>query len=114
MPFEINRITIEPEGFRITFTMPIDKATGGSKESYAISAFTHPYQGAYGGPEIEKQKPAVLAVTLADDGLSAKIKLDKLEQGFVYEFDLGQIRSSNQEAILHRNAYYTVNEIPMK
>lgn len=114
MPFEINRITIEPEGFRITFTMPIDKATGGSKESYAITAFTHPYHGAYGGPEIEKQKPTVLAVTLADDGLSAKVKLEKLEQGFVYEFDLAQIRSSNQEALLHRNAYYTVNEIPMK
>ena len=33
MPFEINRVTIEPDGFKITFTKPVDKATGGSKET---------------------------------------------------------------------------------
>jgi len=112
MPFEVNRVTIEPDGFKVTFTKPVDKTTGGSKETYAISAFTHPYHGAYGGPEIEKQKPAVLAVMLAEDGLSAQVKLEKLEQGFVYEFDLGLLRSISQEELLHRNAYYTVNEIP--
>jgi len=112
MPFEVNRVTIEPDGFKVTFTKPVDKTTGGSKETYAISAFTHPYHGAYGGPEIEKQKPPVLAVMLAEDGLSAQVKLEKLEQGFVYEFDLGLLRSISQEELLHRNAYYTVNEIP--
>jgi hypothetical protein len=114
MPFEINRVTIEPDGFKITFTKPVDKATGGSKETYAISAFTHPYHGAYGGPEIEKQKPTVSAVTLAQDGLSSKVQLEKMEQGFVYEFDLGLLRSSSQDELLHRNAYYTVNEIPIR
>jgi hypothetical protein len=49
---------------------------------------------------------------LAEDGLSAQVKLEKLEQGFVYEFDLGLLRSISQEELLHRNAYYTVNEIP--
>ncbi len=112
MPFEINRITIEPAGFRVTFTKPVDQATGNSADSYAISAFTHPYHGAYGGPEIEQHKPDVKAVTLAEDGLSAKIVLSELKQGFVYELDLVQLRSRDKEALLHRNAFYTVNEIP--
>ncbi len=114
MPFEINRITIQPEGFKVTFTKPVDSLTGRSIESYEISAFTHPYHAGYGGPEIEQHKPNVKAVSLADDGLSASVTLDKLEQGFVYELDLERLRSRDQEELLHRNAFYTVNEIPSR
>jgi hypothetical protein len=114
LPFEINRITIEPDGFKITFTKPVDAATGRSPDSYAISAFTHPYHGGYGGPEIDQHKSAVKAVSLADDGLSAVLSLDKLDPGFVYEFDLARLRSRDQDELLHRHAYYTVNEIPAR
>jgi hypothetical protein len=112
MPFEINRITIEPNGFKITFTKPVEQSTGEATESYAISSFTHPYHAGYGGPEIDKKTNAVKSVELAADGLSAKMVVDGLESGFVYEFDLGKLRSSDREELLHRNAYYTVNEIP--
>lgn len=112
MPFEINRIAIEPNGFKITFTKSVEPSTGTAPESYAISSFTHPYHAGYGGPEIEKKKHEVKSVQLAADGLSAKIVLDELEPGFVYEFDLVKLRSSDREELLHRNAFYTVNEIP--
>jgi len=112
MPFEINRITIEPDGFKVTFTKPVDSLTGQSTESYKIAAFTHPYHAGYGGPEIEQFTSVVKAVSLAEDGLSATLALDKLDQGFVYELDLASLRSRDQEKLLHRNAFYTVNEIP--
>jgi hypothetical protein len=112
MPFEINRITIEPDGFKVTFTKPVDPSTGGSPESYAVSAFTHPYHAGYGGPEIEQHKPGVKDVSLATDGLSAKIVLEELRPGFVYELDLVRLRSCDKENLLHRNAFYTVNEVP--
>ena len=112
MPFEINRITIEPDGFKITFTKPVDRVTGSLPESYMVSAFTHPYHSGYGGPEVYQQKVAVTRVSLAEDGLSAKLALKKLEQGYVFEFDLASLRSRDQEELLHRHAYYTVNEIP--
>ena len=112
MPFEINRITIEQDGFKLTFTKPADLATGNSPDSYLVSAFTHPYHGGYGGPEVDRFKSDVKKVSLAKDGLSANIVLDKLTQGFVYEFDLVSLRSRDGDELLHRNAYYTVNEIP--
>jgi hypothetical protein len=112
MPFEINRVTIEPDGFKVTFTKPVEPITGSSPASYAISTFTHPYHAGYGGPEIEQQKPEVKSVTLAGDGLSARIVLEKLDRGFVYELDLVQLRSRDNEELLHRNAFYTVNELP--
>lgn len=114
MPFEIKRVTIEPDGFKITFTKPVDQVTGSSKDSYAISAFTHPYHGAYGGPEIEKHQAGIKAVTLAEDGMSARVVLDEMKRGFVYELDLVRLLSRDNEKLLHRHAYYTINEIPVQ
>ncbi len=114
MPFEINRITIKPDGFNVSFTKPVDDATGRSPDSYVVSAFTHPYHAGYGGPEIEQHQPSVKAVVLADDGLSARIVLAKLDQGYVYELDLARLRSRDHEELVHRHAFYTVNEIPAR
>ncbi|MDX1945472.1 MAG: hypothetical protein SFU86_08685 [Pirellulaceae bacterium] len=114
LPFEMNRITIRPDGFNITFTKPVDPATGGLAESYGISAFTHPYHAGYGGPEVDQRRPAVKRVQLAEDGLSARLTLEKLDPGFVYEFDLAPLRSRDGESLLHRHAFYTVNEIPAR
>lgn len=43
---------------------------------------------------------------------SATLVLDKLIRGHVYDFDLGALRSRDMDELLHRNAYYTVNEVP--
>lgn len=114
MPFEIQRITIEPNGFKVAFTKAVDKLTGTAPESYSISTFTHPYHGGYGGPEIEQTKPTVKSVTLSEDGLTAILELDQLKRGHVHEFDLDKLRARDGETLLHRNAYYTVNEVPKK
>ena len=51
-------------------------------------------------------------MTLAADRLSARLQIDRLKPGFVYEFDLPTLQSSDGEPLLHRQAFYTVNEIP--
>lgn len=112
MPFEINRITIRPQGFHVTFTKPVDRVTAAAPETYSLKSFTHPYHGGYGGPEIERSVVTVKSVQVSDDGLSATLEVDRLVQGFVYEFDLAKLRSQDEESLLHRDAYYTVNEIP--
>jgi hypothetical protein len=112
MPFEIQRVTAEPTGFQVAFTKPVDPATAGDPKSYKLGTFTHPYHGGYGGPEIEKTTPAVKSVTVAPDGRSATLVLDTLIRGHVYEFDLAPVRARDGDELLHRNAYYTLNEIP--
>ncbi|MFM9068104.1 MAG: ThuA domain-containing protein, partial [Planctomycetota bacterium] len=113
MPHEIERITITPDGFRIAFTKPVDTVTGGNPESYQLSTFTHPYHGGYGGPEIERTKPVVKSVALSGDGRVATITVGELQRGHVYEFDLAAVLAADGEKILHRHAYYTVNEVPL-
>ncbi len=112
MPFEIQKVTIEPDGFKVAFTKPVDRETGAAAASYQLSTFTHPYHAGYGGPEIEQTKPVVKSAALAEDGLSVHLTLDKMIKGHVYEFDLAALRSRDKDELLHRNAYYTVNEVP--
>ena len=112
MPFEIKRVSITPNGFRIHFTKPVDAATGNDPKNYRVSTFTHIYHGGYGGPEVDKTAPGVTAAKLSADGLQATIRLERLTKGHVHEFDLGALRSRDEEKLLHRHAYYTVNEIP--
>lgn len=112
MPFEIERVSITPDGFRVNFTKPVDQQTGSSADAYRVTTFTHNYHAGYGGPEVDQTAPATKSVTLAEDGMSATIVLDVLTKGHVHEFDLGTLRSRDGEGLLHRHAYYTVNEIP--
>ncbi len=112
MPFEILRITVEPDGFKIVFTKPVDAATASNIANFKVTTFTHIYHGGYGGPEVDRTTPIVKSVKLSPDGLHATIVLDTMKRGHVHEFDLGNLRSADKEELLHRHAYYTLNEVP--
>lgn len=114
MPFEIKEVTITKEGFHFDFTKPVDQKTASIPTNYEISSFTHRYHGAYGGPEIEEAIPAVTSVKVAEDGLSARIAVDVVRKGHCHAFDLKAVLDHDGGELLHRHAYYTVNEIPIK
>ena len=62
--------------------------------------------------DAKREARRVKSAKLAADGLSAQIVLSELKRGHVHEFDLGLLRNRDQEQLLHRHAYYTVNEVP--
>ncbi len=112
MPFEVERISITPTGFRLRFTKPVDRKTGEDVASYRVSTFTHIYHGAYGGPEVDQTTPKVTSVELCADGMEAVIAISEWSIGHVHEFDLESLRSKDGEELLHHDAYYTVNAVP--
>jgi hypothetical protein len=111
-PFEIERITVTSNGFMIRFTKSIDEEKAQDLTNYQVSTFTHIYHQGYGGPEVDQTKPTVTSVKLAEDGMSASISLSAMTKGHVHEFDLAKIRSRDGEELVHRHAYYTLNEVP--
>jgi hypothetical protein len=111
-PFEIREINILPDGFRLNFTRPVDAAVAAKPETYVLSTYTHIYQGAYGSPEVDQTTPRVTKADVSDDGLHVALKIDGMQKGHIHDFDLAAMRSRNGEPLLHKKAYYTVNEIP--
>jgi glucose/arabinose dehydrogenase len=112
MPFEIERINITSDGFKVTFTKPVEKKSGGDPSSYKLGTFTHIYHAGYGGPEVDQTTPIIQSVELSEDGLEARLVLNEIQLGHVHEFDLGNLRSRDGDELLHKDAYYTVNAIP--
>ena len=113
-PFEVKEINIRPDGFLLTFTLPVDPKTAADPASYAVTTYTHIYQAGYGSPEVDQTAPRVLKAVPSADGLSVRLTLEKIELGHIHDFDFAGVRSAQGNALLHTKAYYTVNEIPAK
>jgi len=111
-PFEIREIRARPDGFLITFTRAVDLATASMPEHYRLETFTHIYHRGYGSPEVDQTVPKVRQVSLLDGGRQAYLTVQGLVQGHVHAFDLDGVLSAEGGALVHSQAYYTLNEIP--
>lgn len=112
MPFEIQEINILKDGFRITFTQPVDPLVAAQIDAYQITTYTHVYDAGYGSPEVDLTTAQVTRAVPAADGMSVQIQLTALVEDHIHEFDLAKITSRTGDHLIHRHAYYTVNEIP--
>jgi cytochrome c551/c552 len=111
-PFEMQRVHIQPQGFRIVFTKPIDVATAGKLDSYHIEHYRYEYTGAYGSPELDRTRLAIQQVRVQPDGKTVDLLTALLSKDRVYAISAPGIRSLQNEALVHSLGVYTVNEIP--
>ena len=113
VPFEIHTITAAADGFNVRFTLPVDRELASRPDTWTLGTFTHIYQQGYGSPEVDQTVPLVRSADVSDDGLTVHLRVDGLVKGHVHEFDAAALRSAEGELLLHANAYYTLNEIPL-
>lgn len=111
-PFEIHEMRAKSDGFELTFTQPVDPITAAATASYSLETYTYIYQSSYGSPEVDKTKPTIKRIVVAQDGRSARLLVDGLQEGHVHELHLPGVRSAKGEPLLHPAAYYTMNYIP--
>ena len=111
-PFEVLGMSVRSDGFLLTFTLPVDPETAGDPASYSLETYTYHYRAAYGSPEIDRARPAILSATPAPDGLSVRLVVEELRVGFVHELSLPGVRAADGKPVLHDVAYYTLNRIP--
>lgn len=114
VPFEVHEMHAKPDGFELTFTEPVDRATAGDPASYTAREFTYIYQAKYGSPEVDDVFPKIEKAVVAPDGKSVRLHFDVLTKGHVHELHLDGVRSAKGAPVLHPVAYYTLNEIPAK
>lgn len=113
-PFEIKEIKVTKDGFRISFTKPVNRKLASNRLVYQLKTFTHIYRQGYGSPEVDQTTPEATVVKVSDDGLTVELFVNNRVQGHVHEFHLSDVRSADGEKLVHDEAYYTLNEIPKK
>ena len=112
VPFEAERIEARPDGLEIFFTLPADPASAGDPAAYDVTGFTYMYHGDYGSPPIRRQSHAVRGVVVSDSGLSARLVIDGMREGYIHEVKMAGVRSADGMPLLHDAGYYTLNRIP--
>ncbi|MEZ5041660.1 MAG: plastocyanin/azurin family copper-binding protein [Saprospiraceae bacterium] len=112
IPFEVQNINIQPDGFLLTFTEPVNKAKAADPNSYAISDFTYLYRHNYGSPVVDLEKRAIQKVEVSDDGRSVRLFVEGLRLGYVYEIKTNGVQNRQNKPLVHPVAYYTLNRLP--
>jgi hypothetical protein len=112
VPFEVREINIQKDGFLVHFTKPVDTTLASNADVYDITTYTHIYHAAYGSPEVDHSTAKVTRAEPAADGLSVRVYLENIIEDHIHEFDLSKMKSADAKHLLHKMAYYTVNEIP--
>lgn len=111
-PFEMKTVKVQPDGFLIEFTHPGDRSTLANPESYSIVDFTYNYHSVYGSKPIKQETRTIYKVEVNQDGTQAKLFVEGLRKGFVYEIKADKILDLEGQKLLHNVGYYTLNEIP--
>jgi azurin/glucose/arabinose dehydrogenase len=113
IPFEMKNIRSMPDGFEVTFTKPVDKATAANVASYQMTSFTYKYHHHYGSPVINSEEIAIKGVVVSDDGLKARVVVNPadLRRGYIHELKAEGVLAYEGMPLLHNVGYYTLNEI---
>ena len=112
-PFEMKTITSKPDGFEVTFTLPVDRKTAENPASYSLNSFNYKYHQTYGSPIIDTRAVPIRGIMVAADGMSARIVADTaLREGYIHELKAEGVKSaSGGLSLLHPVGYYTLNAI---
>jgi hypothetical protein len=112
MPFEIQEVRAQSDGFEVRFTMPVTHDSAIDPRSYAITSHTYIYHARYGSDEIAEKKLKIEQVTVSEDRQRVKLKVSPLRPFFVHSLTMDGIRNEEGEPLLHPQAHYTLNRIP--
>jgi hypothetical protein len=113
-PFEIQTMEATPDGFRLTFTEPLEAGVTPEPTQFVMNGYTYLYQQAYGSPETDTLPVKVEQVTVSDDRRRVTLRCVGLRAGYVHELALGALRSATGQALRYNRAYYTLNRIPTR
>lgn len=112
IPFEMQKINAESNGFTLTFTKPVDHHSAIDINNYRVTDFTYRYDSAYGSPVINRQNKTITRLDIAEDMMSIRLYVDGLREGYINEIQVEGIQSADGTGLLHPVGYYTLNNFP--
>lgn len=109
-PVEVATVELLRDGFRLTFTTPMQAGLLGRADSYRLGRFRYLYLPA-GSPRVDEVEAVIDGVRLADDRRSVELVVRDLQPGHIYEFDVERLRSAEGRPLENAQAFYTLNRL---
>ena len=111
VPLEVHHITMTKTGFDFTFTKPVNAEVLKEKNAITLRSYTYIYHSTYGCPEKDTKPETIASATLSVDGKTLSVVVPEVKPGRIYDFKLNDFKTPDGQALLHGEAYYTVNEL---
>ncbi len=111
-PFEVKTLKAKDDGFELEFTKPVNKSVAEDPSSYQMTTFNYKYHYNYGSPIVDQQKGMIEKAEVSEDGRTVRLTVHGMRLGFIHQFKMGDIKSSQGENLVHDTGYYTLNEVP--
>ena len=111
-PFEVQEMRALPDGFRLTFTRPVDPDRAARPDSYRITSYTYLYHPDYGSPEVETRELNLKKARVAANGRSVDLTVEGSPARLRSRTPLAGNRLGRGRGIAHPRAYYTLNRFP--
>ncbi len=112
MPFEMKAIRATSNGFEIEYTQPVDPKTASNASAYQVTGFTYSYHSSYGSPIINQEGCAIVKAEVMDGNRKVRLYVSGLREGYIHELKAPGVKSLQGNALLHKVAYYTLNNLP--
>ncbi|TAE73408.1 MAG: hypothetical protein EAZ65_07285 [Verrucomicrobia bacterium] len=110
VPFDIDRIRITRDGFKVSFTHPIPDSLKDA-QVWKLSSCTYQPKWTYGSePENHREHAVRIA---SSDEKSLTLKVDGLASGRVFRIHFPKCDSPDGSPLQNNLAFYTVNRIPI-
>ena len=112
-PFEILRFRLNPDGFTLTFTQPVDPQSVKGESAITLQSYTYNYWSTYGSPEVDRRPVPIEQVEVGDSGRSVRliVRREDLVTGRVYHVSAPGVRSVDGRPLLHSEGFYTLNRL---
>jgi len=109
VPMEIQTMRLLTNGFELTFTKPVDRASVTDATAFSVQHYRYRYHATYGSPVIDNVTTQVSSVHA--DGNRVSLTLPELVTGKIYELNIRGLRATDGAELLHPTAYYTLNQL---
>ncbi|MDQ8183218.1 hypothetical protein [Pelagicoccus sp. SDUM812005] len=110
LPFEVQNISLEKDGFTLTFTKPISSASSYQLANYAAKSYWYKSFHAYGSPQMDLQELEIPKIQV--DGNTLFIQVPQLQADRIVELNLpADLQAADGTPLGQSQICYTIRKL---
>ena len=110
-PADIYSMKLTATGFDLEFTQPMDAESANNLENYKFRHYYYDYHKKYGSDQVDVQAIPVTGIKMSDDRKKVSLTLSALKPGYIYELNLGDVKTAQGEPLANKLICYTLNRL---
>jgi len=104
-------MNLTTKGFDLTFTQPLNDTTALNPDNYKFQNYYYEYHKKYGSARMDEKAIPVTDIKISGDHKKVSLTLATLQQGYVYQLNLGDIKTESGDSLDNKIICYTVKNL---